>query len=190
VFVGVELDDTQRALCATASADLARRLGALRRFDARWITSENLHVTLWFLGELEEEASERVAETLRAPWTVESFQMTIRGGGAFPASGPPRIIWFGLSEGAETLGRAYTELADRFAPLGYEPERRSYHPHLTVGRIKQADRVSSRKARDLLREFPVNGGSQYVTALTLFRSHLSPRGSRYEALLRVPLKAC
>jgi 2'-5' RNA ligase len=186
----VELDAAQRARCAKASADLERRLAALRRFDARWVTSENLHVTLWFLGELNDAAAERVAEALRVPWAVEPFEMTIHGAGAFPPSGLPRIIWFGLSEGAAALEHAYRQLTDRLELLGYEPERRSFHPHITVGRIKQADRVSSRQARDILREYAVRAGSQHVHALTLFRSHLSPRGSRYEALLRVPLKAC
>jgi 2'-5' RNA ligase len=190
LFVGVELDEAQRARCAEASATLERRLNQLRRFEARWVAPENLHVTLWFLGELKDQTTERVAETLRTPWRVGSFQMTIRGAGAFPPFGPARIIWFGVSEGGDALGRAYVELAERFAPLGYQPERRSYHPHLTVGRVKDADRLASRQARDILREFPVSAGSQHVAAITLFRSHLSPRGSRYEALLRVPLKEC
>jgi 2'-5' RNA ligase len=190
LFIGVELDEVQRAFCAQSRIGLERRLDGLRGFDVRWIADENLHITVWFLGEVKEDVAARVIEVLRAPWVIEPFDMSIAGAGAFPPSGALRILWFGVSDGAEALTRTYAELAIRLAPLGYEAERRPYHPHVTVGRVKNADRVASRKARDVLREWAFDGGSRRVAAVTLFRSHLSPRGSRYEPLLRVPLKGC
>ena len=190
LFVGVELDDAQRAACARAASDLQRHLAGLRRFSARWIPEENLHITLWFLGETKEEPAVRLTDALGSAWHVEPFNLTIAGAGAFPTSGPPRILWFGVSEGADALASTYRELAARFAPLGYEAERRPYHPHVTIGRVKEADRLGSRKARNVLRQFVVRAGSRRVTAVTLFQSRTSPHGARYEPLLRVPLKGC
>jgi RNA 2',3'-cyclic 3'-phosphodiesterase len=190
LFVGVELDDAQRTACAAAAAELQRQLVGLRRFSVRWIAGENLHITLWFLGELKEEAAVRVMEALEAPLSVEPFTLTIDGAGAFPPAGPPRIVWLGVSEGAAPLEETYRDLTVRFGPIGFEPERRAYHPHVTIGRVKEADRGASFKARDVLRQFDVVARSRRVTDITLFRSRLSPHGSRYEPLLRVPLKGC
>jgi RNA 2',3'-cyclic 3'-phosphodiesterase len=190
LFVGVELDDAQRARCAQAAFALQTQLAGLRRLNVRWIPDDNLHITLWFLGELEAEPAERVLEALRTSWIIEPFSLAIAGAGAFPSSGPPRIFWFGVSEGADPLAQMYQDLAARFGPLGHGAERRAYHPHVTVGRVKDADRVASRKARGVLRDFVVNAGRRRVTTVTLFRSRLSPSGARYEALLRVPLKGC
>lgn len=190
LFLGVELDAAQRGACAKAAGDLQRQLSGLRRFSVRWIPEENLHVTLWFLGETKEEPAERLMDALRSAWHVEPFDFTIAGAGAFPPSGPPRTVWVGVTEGGDSLAETYRDLAARFAPLGYEAERRPYHPHVTIGRVKEADRVGSRKARDVLRQLVVRAGPGRVTAVTLFESRLSPHGARYEPLLRVPLKGC
>lgn len=190
LFVGVELDDQQRAACAAAAADLQRRFSRLRPFSVRWIAEENLHVTLWFLGELAEQPATRVMRALEAAWNLAPFTLTIARAGAFPPAGPAGIIWLGVSEGAAPLEETYRDLAVRFGPIGFEPERRPYHPHVTIGRVKEAGRGASLKAREVLRRFDVSAGSRRVTHITLFRSHLSTQGARYEALLRVPLKGC
>lgn len=190
LFVGVELDETQRWACATAIKDLDRKLAGLRHLNVRWVPAENLHLTLWFLGELKEEPAQRVIDAVKGPWNIEPFTLAVNGAGAFPPSGAPRIIWVGVTEGAGPLVRAYRELADRFGPLGYEAERRPYHPHVTIGRVKEADRGASQKARDALQQFAVTAGSRRVEAITLFLSRLSPNGAQYEPLLRVPLKGC
>jgi 2'-5' RNA ligase len=190
LFVGVELDQAQRRACATAIGDLQRQLSKVRNFIVRWIPEENLHLTLWFLGEIKDEAAASLMDTLRTSWTIEPFNLAIGGSGAFPPSGPPRILWFGVTQGAASLEGTYRDLAARFAPLGYEPERRPYHPHVTIGRIKEIDRTGSRKLREVLRDHDFTAGCQPVTALTLFQSRLSPHGARYEPLLRVPLRRC
>ena len=190
LFVGVELDEAQRAACARAARDLQRDLGVLRRLTVRWIAEENLHITLCFLGELKEESAERVATALTVPWNIEPFTLGLGSAGAFPPSGPPRIVWLGVNEGTRPLAEIYGELTTRLTPVGYAAERRPYHPHVTIGRVKEADGAASRKMRDVLRQFAFNGGFRRVTSVTLFQSRLSPHGARYEALLRVPLKGC
>jgi 2'-5' RNA ligase len=190
LFAGVELDEEQRQACAAAVTDIQRRLGGVRNLTLRWIAPENLHITLWFLGETKEDAAARVMDAVCRPWSIEPFNLTIGGAGAFPPSGPPRILWFGVTEGAASLEAAYRDLAARFAPLGYEAERRPYHPHVTVARIKGIDRTGSRRLKDALREHVFTAGSQRASAITVFQSRLSPHGARYEPILRVPLKGC
>lgn len=191
LFVGVELDDHVRAACAVAALDLQERLRRARaNLAVRWIAEPNLHITLWFLGEVPDDKTAAIADALRLAWSTAAFTLTVSGSGAFPTSGAPRIVWLGVTEGGDRLADLYQELAVRLMPLGFEPERRSYQPHLTLGRVKEAGRTSWRTARSALtREAPRYGSCQ-VRAVTLFRSRLSPTGARYEPLLRVPLKKC
>lgn len=190
IFVGVELEEAQRRACAAAISDLQSQLHGVRHLTVRWVPEENLHITLWFLGEIKEDAAARLMDALRTPWTIERFNLTVGDAGAFPPSGPPRILWFGVREGADSLEATYRDLAARFAVLRYEAERRPYHPHVTIGRIKDVDRLGSRELRDALRDHVFTAASQRVTTITLFQSRLSPHGARYEPLLRVPLKGC
>jgi 2'-5' RNA ligase len=81
---------------------------------------------------------------------------------------------------------AHAALIERLQPLGYSPEARAYSPHVTLARVKAPGR-SSTKVRDALAGEAADCGRMTVTALTLFRSRLSPRGAAYERLLRVPL---
>jgi 2'-5' RNA ligase len=190
LFAGIELDDAVRSGCAAAARDLAGALRAARvNLDIRWIPEENLHITLWFFGEVPDGKAEQLVETLRAPWPVPPFALAISGAGAFPPSGVPRIVWLGLSQGARSLAAVYDELSVRLPRLGFEPERRAYHPHVTIGRVREPARRAAR-ARGVLEAAAVRSGEQHVTAVTLFRSRLSPAGAKYEPLVRVPLQGC
>jgi 2'-5' RNA ligase len=191
LFVGIELDADLRARCASAGADLQERLrGARAGLDVRWVPEQNLHVTLWFLGEVPPERTSAIEQTLQSPSEVEPFVMDVSGVGIFPPSGPPRILWLGISRGADSLSACYAELSVRLAPLGFERERRPYHPHVTIGRVRDAERGAGRGARAACREIDPHPGSQKVPAMTLFQSRLSGRGAEYLPLLRVPLKGC
>lgn len=191
LFIGVELDESQRTACAAVARDLQTRWRSARvRMDVRWIPESNLHITLWFLGHMVERKAAAVQDALAIPWQRAPFAFILAGAGAFPASGPPRIVWVGVSHGADALAGVYTDLAARLEPLGFEPERRAYHPHVTIGRVRDVRPADARKVRGILAGVTVPGASADVRALTVFRSHQSPAGSRYEALLRVPLKGC
>ena len=85
------------------------------------------------------------------------------------------------------MAALYQEIAVRLAPLGFVPERRAYTAHLTISRVKEAGRGSSRILREQLADIPADCGTCRIAAVTLFRSRLSPRGAAYEPLLRVPL---
>jgi 2'-5' RNA ligase len=191
LFAGIELDDPVRAACGTAARDLEERLHRARaKMNVRWIPDQNLHITLWFLGHVADEKAEKIAGQLSAAWDVAPFTITVEGAGAFPPSGPARIVWIGVTEGADRLTDLWRELSGRLGPLGFEPERRPYHPHVTIGRVKDADSGMSRKARQLLGSATVHAGSSHVRSMTLFESRLSPGGARYEPRLRVPLTGC
>jgi 2'-5' RNA ligase len=189
LFVGVELDDRTRAAAADVAERLRQRIQRIdRNFVARWVDPANLHVTLWFLGELKDDRGEAVSGALQSsPFSTASFELALAGSGVFPPSGSPRVLWIGVRHGAPEMARLYHEIGGRLAPLAFEPERRGYTAHLTIARVKETDRGLSEQIRGAVAGLPSDCGSFRVSTVTLFRSRLSPRGAAYEPLLRVPL---
>jgi 2'-5' RNA ligase len=205
LFIGVELDERVKSAAADAADTLRTTLKRARvDLDARWVEPENLHVTVWFIGEAGEARAAEIRRTLEPRFATPAFDLHVNGLGAFPPSGPPRVFWLGIAEGAESMGHVYNELRVRLVALGLQPERRPYSPHITVARVRgvRSRFSSSSKNRDLTPK--AGGGGQRgvrealegvsgdcgvcrVSAVTLFHSHLSPHGARYEPLLRIPL---
>jgi 2'-5' RNA ligase len=189
LFVGIELDEKVRAAAAGAADVLRRRIARARKdFHARWVDPANLHITLWFIGNVDADRAQAIQQVFAPPLQLSSFDMHVAGFGAFPPSGAPRVVWMGVEEGQSGIRGAYDEVSRRLHALGYEPERRQYSAHLTLARVKEAGRGSHADLRRVLADTPGDAGVCRIPAVTLFRSHLSPKGSTYEAVLRVPLQ--
>jgi 2'-5' RNA ligase len=191
LFIGVELDDEVKARAAAIGDELREKLG--RRVTARWIPPANLHITLWFIGEVADDRAATIIDAVRTPFATRSFALELRGAGAFPPHGAPRVFWIGVARGQDSLGALYNELAARLKRLGFEPERRPYSAHLTIARVKApSTRVArpgrAREGRNVLRDFAADAGRCRINAVTVFRSRLSPKGATYEPLVRVPLE--
>jgi 2'-5' RNA ligase len=185
LFTGVELDDKLRAAVAANVERVRRKLERGRvRLNARWIPPENLHVTLWFLGEVDDDRRALVEGAMQRPFEIRSFTLRIAGAGAFPPAGAPRVLWMGVAEGGASLARLHDELGARLVPLGFEREARRYSAHLTIARVKDG----SASASGILRSAVAGVGSCTISAVTLFRSRTSPQGASYEPLVRVPLR--
>jgi 2'-5' RNA ligase len=182
LFIGIELSDTVKARAAEIAGQLRQTLG--RRASARWIAAENLHLTLWFIGEVADDRVGAILNALNTPFTVRPFHLDLRGAGAFPPHGVPRVFWIGVATGQASLQALHDELAVRLEPLGFEAERRAYSAHLTIARVKEC---RSRDVRKLLDEIDADAGRCQVAGVTVFRSRLSPKGASYEPLLRVRL---
>jgi RNA 2',3'-cyclic 3'-phosphodiesterase len=186
LFIGVEIEPAVKTAAGAASellrADLART-----GLDARWVPPENLHVTLWFIGEVTDDKADAIRNVLAVPFQVPRFQLTFDKFGAFPPSGPARVLWIGIRDGAASMIRIYDELRERLLPLRFQAESRAYSPHLTIARVKDLPRSAVKTVRQALGDRRVTLYSSAVDSVTLFRSRLSPRGASYEPLLRVPL---
>jgi RNA 2',3'-cyclic 3'-phosphodiesterase len=188
VFIGVELDDRVKAAAAAVAERLRQRLRRTAPdLEARWIASDNLHITIWFIGEVDDQRAAAIADALQLPFETRSFDLALAKCGVFPPSGPPRVFWIGIHEGSRGMLSLYGEMGRRLAPFGFVEERRPYTAHLTIARVKHAGRGTSRLIRESLAKLPADCGACRVSAVTLFRSRLSPRGAAYEPLLRVPL---
>jgi RNA 2',3'-cyclic 3'-phosphodiesterase len=185
LFIGVELDEKVRSAAALIAGDLARQLE--RRVTARWVPAANLHITLWFIGHVQDERGDEIRRVLERPFNSAAFELHLAGAGTFPRSGPPRVIWIGVQSGTESLVRLHSEISTRLVPIGIEPERRAYSAHLTIARVNSSVRGDYARIRATLAETAADAGTCRIAAVTLFQSHVSSKGATYEPLLRVPL---
>ena len=189
LFLGIELTPELKAAAADVSASARASIDKTApRAPIRWVNPENLHITTWFLGEVDDGRVRRLHDVLEAPFTTPRFTVRLDGVGTFPPSGRPRVIWIGISRGVESLVALYLELAERLPAIGFDPERRAYTPHLTLARVKEIRASDAAAVRRALSQVRFPAVDSEVEHLTLFRSRLSPKGSQYEALLRVPLR--
>ncbi len=146
------------------------------------VEEENLHLTLRFLGEVEEGVVRRVGEALRGI-RYPRFSVTLRGLGAFPSPGNPRVIWIGVEEGGEEL-RGLRDEIER-ALRGIVPrEEESFVAHLTIARVKER----ARGAIEILKEYgDYEFGKVDVNEFKLKRSVLTRKGPIYTDIEVYPL---
>jgi RNA 2',3'-cyclic 3'-phosphodiesterase len=159
-----------------------------------WVTADNLHLTLKFLGAVEVDRLDAVRAALdRAVHGVCAFDFAVEGLGAFPSLTRPRVIWAGIKDpsarrdrSAAPSGReALAELAERvereLTALGFAREARAFSPHITLGRVREP-RPNPKLAAALDAARALVLGEVRVDRVCLMRSDLSPRGARYTEL--------
>jgi 2'-5' RNA ligase len=190
LFLAAEPSAGVQAAARSCARRLRERLESARAARGiRWIPGGNLHLTVWFLGEVSDARAPAVFDALRAPLDVAPFDLHLSGFGAFPPSGPPGVLWMGVTGGLEALSRAHERVGARLQPWGFAAEGRAYSAHLTIARVKAPPHGAARAAmRQALEREPADAGRCRITELTLFRSRTTPSGALYERLLRVPLR--
>jgi 2'-5' RNA ligase len=178
IFIAVEIDEAVRRRAAQLSRALASALerGGDRRTVA-WVAPQNLHLTVRFLGEVDAVTAEAVEGRLVAPFRTPAFEVGLSGLGTFPPAGPPRVIWLGVSEGSAGMSDLSREVDARLDGLGLPKEERSFHAHLTLGRVKGP--VGRRLTDAIAAAGAGDAGRCLVDHVTLFESRLSPSGATY-----------
>ena len=188
LFVGVELPDHVKAAAAAAVSAVRERVDRAAPHAAiRWVDPANLHITLWFLGEVDDTRTHRLTSVLTEPVRTKPFTVQLDRFGVFPNAGKPRVCWIGLGSGIQELISLHAEVQERVVRLGFDADSRPYSPHLTVARVRDIRQAQVPALRELLGSATL-AAEFSVMSLTLFRSRPSAKGSRYESLLRVPLQ--
>jgi 2'-5' RNA ligase len=177
VFIALNLPKRERTRIHRASARLREEA-----LPVRWIDPDSYHVTLKFLGDIRQERLAEVGEIVRR--VAEStlpFELTLEGFGAFPTVRKPRVVWLGVEASAE-LRCLKQDLEWGLADVGFDPETRAFHPHLTLGRADSKGGAGQfRGFDDVMAELEFSGRAT-VHTLDLMRSHLSREGARYSVL--------
>lgn len=181
-FVAVLLSEDLRA----ALAEEVNRLRS-RAPGIGWVRADNVHLTLKFLGHLPPKTLERVEVGLaEAVADQQRVILVFAGLGAFPSVDRPRVIWAGVQEGAERLVELQARVEAVLVERGIPKEDRTFHPHLTLGRVKDPRQaVPLRPTLQARAEVPF--GRLDVSAIHLMRSDLHPQGARYTILRTFPL---
>ena len=182
LFVAVNLPEDERRAAFAAAAPL--RSGAA---PVTWVAEPNLHVTMKFLGEVEDERAEPIGAALaNAVRTVKPFDLTLGGGGAFPDSGHPRVFWIGV-EKHPALELLANDVERAVGAFGFEPELKPFHPHVTIGRAKKDAPVQAlRPVAEQLADLDYSGLLQ-VDSIDLMESTLGKGGSTYRLVHRALL---
>ena len=151
----------------------------------RWEQRERYHLTLQFLGRVQQLAP--VVDGLAAAVRDRAaFPFQLGGAGAFPKPGRARVVWIGAAAGGEDVVGLAGAVAGALGPLGYEPDRQAFHPHLTVARLKVPDNVAPVLAAI---GSEAVGEAFTVGDVVLYQSQLSPKGPTYTVLERFPLRS-
>lgn len=180
LFVAVDMPEEVKGALEEAIHPWRKRLGA-----GRWVVRDNWHVTLKFLGQTWPrllpmvEAACREVAAAAAP-----FQVELSGLGVFPGPGRARVLWAGLDDRDGPLTGLAAGL-DAGLAEEFPPEKRAFTPHLTVARFNPP--IQMREHAEALAATAIDAPEFVVDRLVLYRSHLSPRGARYEALEEFPL---
>lgn len=145
------------------------------------------HLTLRFLGDVPEEQVPTLVrcaeEALR---DLPAFRLVLRGAGVFPGPARPRVLWAGVGEGAEEVGRLAERLSASLLGLGWPLEKRPFVPHLTLLRIR--NREEAERARRTVAELAGRElGSTEIRAVLLKESTLTPNGAIHGTIATIPL---
>jgi len=153
----------------------------------RWAVTENLHLTVRFLGATApDRVPDVVAATEAAARAIAPFTVRLAGAGAFPAPDRPRVVWLGIVEGAPRLADLARELGEQLAGHGWERDERPFRAHLTLGR---ADGVpgAGRAVAALADAAAALDAAWTVDRLVVYQSDLGRGPVRYRPLATMPL---
>ena len=186
-FIAADISKAIQQVIQDKIEELRRTIG---NTPVRWTPSQNIHLTLKFLGDISPTNVDDLIQLLRAEADICSpFDIHINRLGCFPSSKRPRVLYIGIQSPAEleTLQRKIEVTTARY---GSKSESRSFSPHLTIGRIRQnatpADQQKIRKALEVIKiDSP---GTIRVDSIHLYKSELKPSGAVYTKLFTAPLR--
>ena len=184
-FIAIELSDKIKDILAQVQAHL-KYSGA----DVKWVDKDNIHLTLKFLGEIDEKMCEKVKSILDdIAKTVEPFEISLKDVGAFPNIDFPRVVWVGLDKGTkESIELADKINAELSTKIGFDKESRPFAAHLTVGRVRSGKNKAALREKVASCQFPVTS-SEHISSVILFQSKLTPTGPIYTKLHEVKFSA-
>jgi RNA 2',3'-cyclic 3'-phosphodiesterase len=156
--------------------------------DVKWVNPKSIHLTLKFLGNIEEGSIETIAQGIQngikgfKPWSV-----AVKNMGAFPSLKSPRVVWVGIDDQDGQLVRLQNQIEKEMSKLGFEEEKRKFSAHLTLGRVR------SPKGKDELVKYLLDERERVfeeikVDQVILFKSELKPTGAVYTVLKEFALR--
>ncbi|NIR48785.1 RNA 2',3'-cyclic phosphodiesterase [candidate division KSB1 bacterium] len=179
-FIAVEIPDSVRDRIAKVQAELKKHKERIS-----WTKPGNIHLTLKFLGNVDEEKIPAISEIIQeVVKDRKPFSLNVREVGAFPNVSRPRVLWVGIDDNPEIV-----EIADRIdeglSQIVFPKEKRKFSPHLTIGRVKSR---TGKQFLQNLQNFDFDGGKVDVNEIVVVKSDLKPTGAVYTYLKKIRLQ--
>ncbi len=182
VFIAVDIDDP----LILSRLERIKEAIIATGVPMKPVETNNIHITLRFIGEIPRWRVEEIKEHVFSNLQGEPFDITFKGIGAFPSISRPRVVWVGVSRGAEILKKYRDIIEDRLGELGFPRERQRFTPHATLARIKGSKNI--RNLIKILQEYSdYEVGSMKVKTIRLKKSILTRSGPIYETLWEAKL---
>lgn len=151
-----------------------------------WVKTNNIHLTLKFLGDVPAKLMQQVIEaTENACTDVSTFGLEIKGTGFFPDAKRPRVLWVGCEENSGSMQKIHQNLNLKLSVLGFEKDTRRFSPHLTIGRVKDYRNLGD--IPHLMQNTNFSTEKFVVTEVIVMKSQLHPAGSIYTPLAKIKL---
>ena len=185
-FIAIDLSSEIQERLDEVISQLKERLPDI---SVRWVPAQNIHLTLKFLGDVSTSNLEMLYEIIKREAIKQpSFELSVGNLGAFPSVKRPRVVWVGIEAPSE-LYALQRGIENEFAHLGYAREKRSFSPHLTIGRVsRNANSSEVRELSNVLSNCKVGFlGATRVSEVYLYRSDLRPDGAKYTQLFSAGL---
>ena len=178
VFCAIELPDVVRARLEDHVSRLRKQVPDVA---ASWSRVENIHLTLKFFGNVAVGRIPRISEAAeRAVKQASTFSIRVGETGVFPRPSRPQVLWIGVSDPSDQLTALQEKFENECAAEGFPKENRAYRPHLTIARLGKPEGARRLAEAHLAMQFePID---VKVKELVLFRSELSPKGSKYTVI--------
>jgi 2'-5' RNA ligase len=184
IFIALDISEEARDRIAEFSGELKRDFSHLR---VGWEKPEKIHLTLKFLGDIDEKQLFRLSEAVkRTAADFTAFALRMENTGCFPSRKKAKILWTGLTDESGNLQKLQKRLEEEAGARGFEKENRLFKPHLTIARLREPERSGELAEAFLQKQFePV---SFEVPAIVIYESKLQPAGSVYSVIERQKLK--
>lgn len=179
VFIAIELEEEVRVTLNSLLERLKEEFPGIR-----WVKPGNIHLTLRFLGEIPDTDALRAAEAAqRIAGRFRPFNLELGEPGSFGGR-EPRVLFLHIAGATGALDRVYRELEEELAENGFQPEDRTFRPHLTLGRRKKRGKGSIPSA---WKELEIQGAREWTAeGLTVFSSELTRTGPVYTTVAHCP----
>ncbi|NWF87411.1 RNA 2',3'-cyclic phosphodiesterase [Candidatus Bathyarchaeota archaeon] len=175
-FIAFDIDN-QPILAKIADAqNLLAKTGA----DLKLVEPKNIHITLRFLGNITCDMVEKIFAEIKVVQFLP-FDVKLHGIGAFPNLHYPRVLWTGITQGAEQLRSIFNQLEPRLRSLGFAPDLKGFSPHLTIARVKSG-RNKVELSKCVIENAAYEFGVIRAECLKLKKSDLTPKGPIYSTL--------
>ena len=175
MFCAIDLPDVVRGRLEDHVSRLRKQVPEVA---ASWSRVENIHLTLKFFGNVEVTQIQKISDAAeRVAKQFSSFQIAVGETGVFPRPSRPQVLWIGVNDPSGQLASVQERFENECEAEGFAKENRAYRPHLTIARLRNPE--GARRLADAHLEMRFEAIDLKVRELVVFRSELSPKGSKY-----------